>query len=222
MSRQPFKLPPTPTSETAEEKKNREKHEANVGLRAHAAITITATMLQHSTSSERWGSSWFRWNFPSCLMERWSGCSGLRPLLRLTTSLCSGRDRLLTEQGVEDWPNQFRTARFYPAVEYIQANRARTLAVQQVSALFEKVDIIVASSGGAQLLATNLTGHPALIVPNGLRGDDAPKPPKIDDGEDDDIGGPGTPVSITFLAGLYEDAKLAAFRACISTSDRIQ
>ncbi len=91
----------------------------------------------------------------------------------------SGRDRLLTEQGPDDWPNEFRTARFYPAVEYIQANRARTLAIQQVSALFDKVDIIVASSSGQQLLATNLTGHPALIVPNGLRGDDAPKPPKI-------------------------------------------
>ncbi|MGA9585196.1 MAG: amidase, partial [Terracidiphilus sp.] len=64
---------------------------------------------------------------------------------------------------------------------------------------------------GQQLLATNLTGHPALIVPNGLRGDDAPRPPKIDDGDNDDIGGPGTPVSITFLAGLYQDARLAAF-----------
>ncbi len=123
----------------------------------------------------------------------------------------SGRDRLLTEQGPEDWPNAFRTSRFYSAVDYVQANRARTLAVQQVSALFEKVDIIVAPSGGRQLVATNLTGHPALIVPNGLRGDDAPKAPKEDTGDDDNTGGPGTPVSITFLAGLYEDAKLAAF-----------
>ncbi len=123
----------------------------------------------------------------------------------------SGRDKLLTEQGPDDWPNSFRVARFYPAVEYIQANRARTLAVQQVSALFEQVDIIVTPTNGMQLVATNLTGHPALIVPNGLRGDDAPKPPKVDDGEDDDIGGPGTPVSITFLAAHYQDAKLAAF-----------
>jgi Asp-tRNA(Asn)/Glu-tRNA(Gln) amidotransferase A subunit family amidase len=126
----------------------------------------------------------------------------------LTTS---GRDALLTEQGVEDWPNDFRIARFYPAVEYIQANRARTLAVQQVSALFESVDIIVTPTTGTQLVATNLTGHPALIVPNGLRGDDAPRPPKVDDGDNDDIGGPGTPVSLTFLAGHYQDAKLAAF-----------
>jgi Asp-tRNA(Asn)/Glu-tRNA(Gln) amidotransferase A subunit family amidase len=123
----------------------------------------------------------------------------------------TGRDSLLTEQGVEDWPNAFRIARLYPAVEYIQANRARTLAVQQVSALFEQVDIIVTPSAGAQLVATNLTGHPALIVPNGLRGADAPRPPAIDDGDNDDIGGPGTPVSLTFLAGHYQDAKLAAF-----------
>jgi Asp-tRNA(Asn)/Glu-tRNA(Gln) amidotransferase A subunit family amidase len=123
----------------------------------------------------------------------------------------SGRDRLLTEQGVEDWPNLFRVARYYPAVEYIQANRARTLAIRQVSALFDQVDIIVTPTTGTQLVATNLTGHPALILPNGLRGDDAPKPPKIDDGDNDDIGGPGTPVSLTFLAGHYQEAKLAAF-----------
>ncbi len=125
----------------------------------------------------------------------------------------SGRDKLLTEQSADDWPNIFRVARFYPAVEYIQAARARKLAVEQVSALFDQVDIIVTPSGGTQLTATNLTGHPALIVPNGVRGSDAPHPPKEDDGESDNIGGPGTPVSITFLAGLYEDAKLAAFGA---------
>ena len=123
----------------------------------------------------------------------------------------SGRDRLLTEQGPEDWPNDFRIARFYPAVEYIQANRARTLAVRQVSALFEQVDIIVTPSTDTQLIATNMTGHPALILPNGLRGGDAPAPPAVDDGNSDNIGGPGTPVSLTFLAGHYQEAKLVAF-----------
>ena len=123
----------------------------------------------------------------------------------------SGRDRLLTEQGPEDWPNDFRIARFYPAVEYIQASRARTLAVRQMSALFEQVDVIVTPSTDSQLIATNLSGHPALILPNGLRGADAPRPPEIDDGDHDDIGGPGTPVSLTFLAGHYQEAKLVAF-----------
>ena len=123
----------------------------------------------------------------------------------------SGRDKLLTEQGPEDWPNDFRIARFYPAVEYIQANRARALAVQQVSALFENVDVIVTPTFGEQLAATNLTGHPAIIVPNGLRGDDAPRPPKVDTGDEDNIGGPGTPVSLTFLGAHYQDATVAAF-----------
>jgi len=123
----------------------------------------------------------------------------------------TGRDRLLTEQGPEDWPNDFRVARFYPAVEYIQANRARTLAVREFAKVFEQVDVIVTPSTDAQLMATNLTGNPAVIVPNGLRGADAPPPPAIDDGNHDDIGGPGTPVSLTFLGGLYQDAKLAAF-----------
>jgi len=123
----------------------------------------------------------------------------------------SGRDKLLTEQGPEDWPNDFRIARFYPAVEYIQANRARTLGVRQFAKLFEKVDVIVTPSTDEQLIATNLTGNPAVILPNGLRGADAPAPPATDDGNHDNIGGPGMPVSITFLGALYQDAKLAAF-----------
>lgn len=123
----------------------------------------------------------------------------------------SGRDKLLTGQSPDDWPNAFRVSRFYPAVEYIQANRARALAIEHMAALFHEVDVIVTPSGGAQLVATNLTGHPAVIVPNGIRGNDAPVPAKSDNSDDDSSGGPGTPVSITFLGGLYQDAKLCAF-----------
>ncbi|HEX3985032.1 MAG TPA: amidase [Acidobacteriaceae bacterium] len=122
----------------------------------------------------------------------------------------TGRDKLLTQQGADDWPNVFRVARFIPAVEYIQMNRARSLAIRQVSAIFAQVDVIVASTNSEQLVVTNLTGHPACIVPNGLRGADAPAPPAVDTGDDDQIGGPGTPVSITFLANHYQDAKLCA------------
>lgn len=123
----------------------------------------------------------------------------------------SGRDQLLTAQSPDDWPNLFRIWRFYPAVEYIQANRARTLAIAAMAKLFDQVDIIVAATNSEQLVVTNLTGHPACIVPNGLRGNDAPAPPATDTGDDDQIGGPGTPVSLTFLASHYQDAKLCAF-----------
>ena len=121
----------------------------------------------------------------------------------------SGRDKLLTQQTKDDWPNTFRSARFIPAVEYIQANRARTLAMDAVNKVFEQVDVIVAPTFSTQLLITNLTGHPALILPNGLRGDDAPKPRVRENGEVDP-GGPGTPLSLTFLGHLYGEARLLA------------
>lgn len=123
----------------------------------------------------------------------------------------SGRDKLLTGQKSGDWPNQFRVSRLYSAVDYIQAQRARMLAIEAMEKLFAEVDVVVTPSGGAQISATNLTGHPAVIVPNGVRGDDAPKPESDEDGARENVGGPGTPVSITFLGGLYSDARLAAF-----------
>jgi Asp-tRNA(Asn)/Glu-tRNA(Gln) amidotransferase A subunit family amidase len=121
----------------------------------------------------------------------------------------SGRDKLLTEQTKDDWPNTFRTARFIPAVEYIQANRARMVAMEAVNRVFDQVDVIVAPTFSTQLLITNLTGHPALILPNGFRGEDAPKPRLRDNGELEP-GGPGTPLSLTFLGQLYGEAKLLA------------
>jgi Asp-tRNA(Asn)/Glu-tRNA(Gln) amidotransferase A subunit family amidase len=123
----------------------------------------------------------------------------------------SGRDALLTGQQNFDWPNSFRKARFYSAVDYIQAQRARMLAIDAMAKLFNEVDVVVTPSGGAQLSGTNLTGNPAVIVPNGVRGEDAPHPDHEEDGERRNTGGPGTPVSLTFLGGLYSDARLAAF-----------
>jgi Asp-tRNA(Asn)/Glu-tRNA(Gln) amidotransferase A subunit family amidase len=123
----------------------------------------------------------------------------------------SGRDALLNGQEDFDWPNSFRRARFYSAVDYVQAQRARTLAIDAMAKLFDEVDVVVTPSEGAQLSATNLTGNPAVIVPNGVRGEDAPKPEHDGDGDRKNVGGPGTPVSLTFLGGLYSDARLAAF-----------
>jgi Asp-tRNA(Asn)/Glu-tRNA(Gln) amidotransferase A subunit family amidase len=123
----------------------------------------------------------------------------------------TGRDKLLTEQGPDDWPTTFRAARFIPAVEYIQANRARMMAMEAVSKVFEDFDVIVAPTNSQQLVVTNLTGHPALILPNGFRGEDAPPAKKNDKGEiEGNYGGPGTPVSLTFLGGLFREANLLA------------
>jgi Asp-tRNA(Asn)/Glu-tRNA(Gln) amidotransferase A subunit family amidase len=101
----------------------------------------------------------------------------------------SNRDDLMTVQVEDAWPNVFRAARFIPAVEYIQANRARTLLMQGFENTVADVDAYVHPSfGGNTLLATNLTGHPSVIVPNGFRKD-------------------GTPAHITFTGKLFGEAE---------------
>jgi len=104
----------------------------------------------------------------------------------------SNRDDLLVRQGAGAWPNSFRQSRMIPAVEYIQANRARTMLMGAMDAVMDGIDLFVTPSfGGSVLLTTNLTGHPAVIVPNGFRED-------------------GTPVSISFIGKLYGEAELLA------------
>src|SRR5258707_4122676 len=89
------------------------------------------------------------------------------------------------------WAHALSTARFIPAVEYLQAARARRMAMDAVAKIFDSFDVIVAPTSGEQLVITNMTGHPALILPNGLRGSDAPKPPSDDISDFRSSGGPG-------------------------------
>ncbi len=104
----------------------------------------------------------------------------------------SHRDDLMVRQVRNAWPNVFRQARLIPAVEYLQANRVRMLAMQAMAELMSNVDVYVAPSfGGNNLLLTNLTGHPCVVLPNGFRED-------------------GTPTSVTFLGKLYGDAEVLA------------
>ncbi len=76
-------------------------------------------------------------------------------------------DRLV-RQSRDSWPNVFRHARHIPAVEYINANRIRTQLMRAMTALFDAVDVLVTPSFDQGLLITNLTGHPAVVVPNGF------------------------------------------------------
>ena len=105
----------------------------------------------------------------------------------------SNRDDLLVRQVKDAWPNVFRASRFIPAVEYINANRIRFLLIQQMEILMEEVDLYIAPSWeGDNLLLTNLTGHPCVVLPNGFSDD-------------------GTPTSITFSGRLFDEGRLLAF-----------
>jgi Asp-tRNA(Asn)/Glu-tRNA(Gln) amidotransferase A subunit family amidase len=88
------------------------------------------------------------------------------------------------------WPNTFRQAQLIPAVEYINANRIRLLAMRAMHDVMQEVDVFVTPSfGGNVLVLTNLTGHPAVCLPNGFTDE-------------------GTPVSVSFVGRLWGEAEL--------------
>jgi Asp-tRNA(Asn)/Glu-tRNA(Gln) amidotransferase A subunit family amidase len=62
------------------------------------------------------------------------------------------------------WVETFRLHRFVPAVEYIQANRARYLLMEEFDKLFSDIDLFIGSALGP----TNLTGHPEISIPHGF------------------------------------------------------
>lgn len=78
-----------------------------------------------------------------------------------------GRVGQLKGQAPNDWPNTFRTARLIPAVEYIRAQRARTLLIEKWERLMAEWDVIV-TPPFSLLTTTNLTGHPQVVVPCGF------------------------------------------------------
>ena len=81
----------------------------------------------------------------------------------------SNQDSMLVSQNKGSWPNIFRSARMVTAVEYIQANRLRTLLIKEMDKLMSDIDVYVAPSWiGNNLALTNLSGHPTVVIPNGF------------------------------------------------------
>jgi Asp-tRNA(Asn)/Glu-tRNA(Gln) amidotransferase A subunit family amidase len=105
----------------------------------------------------------------------------------------TGQDDLLVRQVRNAWPNVFRQGQLIPAVEYIRANRVRTLVMQELERTLADVDAYVAPTfGGSNLLLTNLTGHPAVVLPHGFSSSD------------------GTPTSITIMGRPFGEAEALA------------
>jgi Asp-tRNA(Asn)/Glu-tRNA(Gln) amidotransferase A subunit family amidase len=139
----------------------------------------------------------------------------------------SGRVSEMVQQEANAWPNTFRASQFIPAVDYINANRVRTLACRKYWDLFRSVDVVVTPTsvmGLNQLPATNLTGNPAVILPNGFIEAPPLQPAAAAAAAASDTGRrvqpatpsprPQVPVSLTFLGGLFrEDTLLAVAHA---------
>jgi Asp-tRNA(Asn)/Glu-tRNA(Gln) amidotransferase A subunit family amidase len=91
----------------------------------------------------------------------------------LSTEAAAAFDDLTRSPGIKDeslntWPNTFRTHRFVPAVEYIRAQRIRTLLMREMDKLMSEYDVFLSGTNSATLGLTNLTGHPAVAVRAGF------------------------------------------------------
>lgn len=90
----------------------------------------------------------------------------------LSVESAAAFDDLLRSRGTDtmtnsSWPATFRANRFVPAVEYIRAQRIRTLLMREWDTFMSQYDAFI-SSNSAGLAATNLTGHPAIAVKCGF------------------------------------------------------
>jgi Asp-tRNA(Asn)/Glu-tRNA(Gln) amidotransferase A subunit family amidase len=90
-----------------------------------------------------------------------------------------------------NWRSTFQAGQFIPASDYIRANRIRALLMQEMDEVMQKIDLYV---GGNDLLLTNLTGHPEIVLRNGFV-----KRGKVE-----------VPTSITFTGRLFGEAELLA------------
>lgn len=111
----------------------------------------------------------------------------------LSTEAAAAFDDLTRTEGINDpslntWPNTFRTHRFVPAVEYIRAQRARTLLMRRMDEVMSTFDAFITPTNSSSLGLTNLTGHPAVALKAGFVA--------------------GTPLEIMVTGRLYDEATM--------------
>ena len=83
------------------------------------------------------------------------------------------RSKDIADPSLNTWPNTFRTSRYVPAVEYVRAQRARTVVIREMDKLMSEYDAFISPTGSRSLSLTNLTGHPAIALRAGFL-EDAP------------------------------------------------
>src|ERR1022692_197566 len=104
-----------------------------------------------------------------------------------------GQVRNLRGQSLGDWPNAFRTARLIPAVEYIRAQRVRTLLIAKFERFMADWDVLVMPPNSL-LTTTNLTGNPQVVMKCGFT-----------EGAKADGSKVQVPRSIGFLGKIYDE-----------------
>lgn len=128
------------------------------------------------------------------------------PLRALTSIIdieaASVFDELLREgrtEGWNTWDENFRAAQYISAVDYVRIQRARTLLIQQFEDAIAGIDLMVNLN---DLVHTNLTGHPSVVMPVGFRDED---------------GGGKSPRPVVLTGHLNDDERLLAIAKCFQS-----
>ncbi len=121
----------------------------------------------------------------------------------------SNEDDTLVWQDPPAWPNTWRRARFISAIDLINADRLRRRVMEEMDALFETVDALIAPNFAAGLLViTNYTGHPQLAIKSGYN--DQPTRSIFGTAAGDDPQNHRVPQTTSLWAPLFEEGRLIA------------
>jgi len=119
-----------------------------------------------------------------------------------------GRDDNLRWQEDNAWPNSFRAARFITAIDLVQTDRIRRLAMEAMHKAFEDVDILISPPfAGGLLQVTNYTGHPAMVLRSGFS-DQPARTLFGNEQTDPESAAANVPNSVVLWGPLFEDAYL--------------
>jgi Asp-tRNA(Asn)/Glu-tRNA(Gln) amidotransferase A subunit family amidase len=77
----------------------------------------------------------------------------------------TNRDDVVERQDKSIWQNVFRTARFIPAVEYMNVNRYSAALGRKIQEFMQVYDVVIVPTfAGDQITITNLTGNPVVCM----------------------------------------------------------
>lgn len=99
-------------------------------------------------------------------------------------------EHTLFDDAETNWPRYWKETRFAPAIEYLQASRARSLMMAKMYEYMQDVDAYIEITWTSQW-DTSVCGYPLVVVPCGF----------LDSGR---------PASISFVGKLFGEAELLA------------
>lgn len=95
-------------------------------------------------------------------------------------------------EGFNRWEQNFRAAQYVSAVDYVRVQRARSLLISEFNHAISGVDFIINLN---DLVQTNFTGHPSVVMPIGYRERNSVR----------------TPTPVILSGHLNDDERLLAF-----------